>query len=287
KMSSLPFESRKSASLICHLKKDVQGIVRSLKTNFSELQIKEYHGKSDPEEKAHDFSNVEESWKDLDLITYTSTLKIKKELFQWLLNAKRECLSRKLQNRGIFPDIDSIIWNKDLPTIRLYYNIAILNSEEEISDISNAFIVNHETAKLLENKPKKTLEEMRSLDQHHIVNCYGILSELLTEDASISNETAVETSETPFPKLAKYTKEINESLKDDRKCEEEKLAQIFGLDKQNAKVYSALFGENMALKKQLEDYHSQPNTLERRVKRLEKDVRPSRKTKYKGFQQQI
>ncbi|CAI2189075.1 5675_t:CDS:2, partial [Funneliformis geosporum] len=182
KMSSLPFESRKSASLICHLKKDVQGIVRSLKTNFSELQIKEYHGKSDPEEKAHDFSNVEESWKDLDLITYTSTLKIKKELFQWLLNAKRECLSRKLQNRGIFPDIDSIIWNKDLPTIRLYYNIAILNSEaEEISDISNAFIVNHETAKLLENKPKKTLEEMRSLDQHHIVNCYGILSELLTE----------------------------------------------------------------------------------------------------------
>ncbi|CAI2201939.1 19005_t:CDS:1, partial [Funneliformis geosporum] len=43
-----------------------------------------------------------------------------------------------------------------------------------------------------------------------------------------------------------------------------KLAQIFGLDKQNAKVYSTLFGENMALKKQLEDYHSQPNTLERR-----------------------
>ena len=37
----------------------------------------------------------------------------------------------------------------------------------------------------------------------------------------------------------------------------EKLAQIFGLDEQNAKVYSALFGENMALKKQLEDYYSQ------------------------------
>src|SRR5215216_5622643 len=53
----------------------------------------------------------------------------------------------------------------------------------------------------------------------------------------------------------------------------EKLAQIFGLDEQNTKVYSTLFGENMALKKQLEDYHSQPNTLERRVKRLEKDVR--------------
>ncbi|CAI2199679.1 5671_t:CDS:1, partial [Funneliformis geosporum] len=70
------------------------------------------------------------------------------------------------------------------------------------------------TAELLENKPKKTLEEMRSLDRHHIVDCYGISSELLTEDfiskygnfnhmkwfrayrqlrdASISNETAVE-----------------------------------------------------------------------------------------------
>ncbi|CAI2182199.1 8039_t:CDS:2 [Funneliformis geosporum] len=36
---------------------------------------------------------------------------------------------------------------------------------EEISDISNALIINHETAKLLENKPKKTLEEMSSLDR--------------------------------------------------------------------------------------------------------------------------
>jgi len=35
---------------------------------------------------------------------------------------------------------------------------------EEISDISNATIVNHETAEFLENKLKKTLKEMRSLD---------------------------------------------------------------------------------------------------------------------------
>ena len=42
-----------------------------------------------------------------------------KGLFQWLLNAKRECLPRELQNRGIFPDIDSIIRNKDVPTVRL------------------------------------------------------------------------------------------------------------------------------------------------------------------------
>ncbi|CAI2183245.1 13886_t:CDS:2 [Funneliformis geosporum] len=30
---------------------NVQGIVRALKTNFSKLRIKEYHGKSDPEER--------------------------------------------------------------------------------------------------------------------------------------------------------------------------------------------------------------------------------------------
>ncbi|RGB22128.1 hypothetical protein C1646_776592, partial [Rhizophagus diaphanus] len=29
--------------------------------NRTKLRIKEYHGKSDPMEKAHDFSNVEES----------------------------------------------------------------------------------------------------------------------------------------------------------------------------------------------------------------------------------
>ncbi|CAI2191848.1 19711_t:CDS:2, partial [Funneliformis geosporum] len=60
-MSLLPFENRTSASLICHLRKDVQGIIRALKTDFLKLWIKEYHGKSDPVEKAHDFSNVEES----------------------------------------------------------------------------------------------------------------------------------------------------------------------------------------------------------------------------------
>ncbi len=50
----------------------------------------------------------------------------------------------------------------------------------------------------------------------------------------------------------------------------EKLAQIFGLDKQKAEIYSALSGENKVLKKQLEDYHI---ILERRVKRLERDMR--------------
>ena len=53
----------------------------------------------------------------------------------------------------------------------------------------------------------------------------------------------------------------------------EKLAQMFRLNEQNAEVYNALSGENRALKKQLEDYHSQHNTLKKRVKRLERDVK--------------
>ena len=52
-----------------------------------------------------------------------------------------------------------------------------------------------------------------------------------------------------------------------------KLAQIFGLNEQNAEIYSALSGENRALKEQLEDYYSQHNTFEKRIKRLERDVK--------------
>src|ERR1051325_7033203 len=85
---------------------------------------------------------------------------------------------------------------------------------DEILDITNATIVDRETAELLENKPRKTLEEMRSLDRHHIVDCYEISPESLTEnfiskygnynhmkwfraykqlrDAGINNEMAVE-----------------------------------------------------------------------------------------------
>ncbi|CAI2194232.1 4497_t:CDS:2, partial [Funneliformis geosporum] len=190
--SLLPFENRKSASLICHLRKDLQGIVRALKTEFPELRIKEYHGKSDPMEKTQDFSNVEESWKNIDLVTYTSTLKI------GLLNAKRECLPRELQNRGIFPDdgrffqkvgmVVSVIEFVPKPedTMILLFQTVKMSSSivkaEEISNIPNASIVNHETTELLENKPKKTLEETRSLDRHHIVDCYEIPPETLTED---------------------------------------------------------------------------------------------------------
>ncbi|CAG8510419.1 12879_t:CDS:2 [Cetraspora pellucida] len=228
-ITSLPFENQKSALLICHFRKDMQEIVHALKTDFPELQIKEYHSKSDPVEKAHDFSNQR-----------SSNIPITEErLFQWMLSAKCECLTRELQNRVIFPDIDSIIQNKNVPTVHLWVaymlerfqlipkfeeNVVSLSQTvkanssiikaEEISNISNATIVDHETAEFLENKPRKTLEEMRSLDQHHIVKCYKISPDSLTEDfiskyrnynhmkwfrayrqlrdASINNETAVE-----------------------------------------------------------------------------------------------
>ncbi|CAI2165483.1 2119_t:CDS:2 [Funneliformis geosporum] len=163
-MSLLPFVNRTSALLICHLRKDMQGIVYALKTDFLELQIKEYHGKSDLVEKTHNFSNVKESWKDIDLVAYTSTLKIGKDsvpstylVGEWLIFSK--------------------MW--------LFQTVKASSSTikaEEIADISNATIINYETAELLENKPKKTLEEMRSLDWHHIVNCYEILPESLTEN---------------------------------------------------------------------------------------------------------
>ncbi|CAG8617815.1 9945_t:CDS:2 [Paraglomus occultum] len=283
-MSSLPYEERKSASLICHLRGDVQGITRALIREFPTLRIKRYHGKSDQIEKSHDFSNVEETWKDVDLVAYTSTLKIgvsctnpkferafclfksyietnagtnqmlfrmrcikeytchieqrssnlpitEEGLFHWLLKAKRESLPQELQNRGIFPDVESIIRNKDIPTVRLWvahtlekfrsrrlfgwrmvdflkkagmvvsiikatpkakddtvtltetvkgYSSAI--KAEEISDIANANILNHEMAEHLENKPKKTLEEMYALSRYHIADCYNMSSGSITED---------------------------------------------------------------------------------------------------------
>ncbi|RHZ86864.1 hypothetical protein Glove_43g11 [Diversispora epigaea] len=55
-MSSLPYKERKSASLICHLRGDVQGITRALIREFPTLRIKKYHGKSDLIEKSQDFS---------------------------------------------------------------------------------------------------------------------------------------------------------------------------------------------------------------------------------------
>jgi hypothetical protein len=53
----------------------------------------------------------------------------------------------------------------------------------------------------------------------------------------------------------------------------EKIAKLLGTDKQNAEVYITLSDENRVLKKQLKEYHSQHNTFERKVKRLERDVK--------------
>src|SRR5436190_8645409 len=51
-----------------------------------------------------------------------------------------------------------------------------------------------------------------------------------------------------------------------------KLAQIFGLNEQNAEVYSALFSENRALEKRLDNYYSQHKELKKEVNRLGKHI---------------
>ncbi|CAG8629039.1 16712_t:CDS:2 [Cetraspora pellucida] len=120
-ISSLPSEKQTCTSLICHLRKNIQGIVHALKTDFPELQIKEYY---EPIPKY-----------DENVILLFQVVKV---------------------------------------------NSAIVKAEEILA-ITNATIVNYETAEFLENKLKKTLEEICSLDRHHIADCYGILPELLTE----------------------------------------------------------------------------------------------------------
>ena len=51
-----------------------------------------------------------------------------------------------------------------------------------------------------------------------------------------------------------------------------KLAQTFRLNEQNAEIYSALSGENRALKKQLEDHNFEYIKLKRKVNLLEAEV---------------
>ncbi|CAG8570854.1 1966_t:CDS:1 [Gigaspora margarita] len=48
--------------------------------------------------------------------------------------------------------------------------------------------------------------------------------------------------------------------------------RIFGLDEQNAKVYSVLSREIRALDKKLDDYYSEYNSLKKMVKRLEREI---------------
>ena len=52
----------------------------------------------------------------------------------------------------------------------------------------------------------------------------------------------------------------------------EKLAQAFGLNEQNAEMYSTLSGENWALKKQSEDHNFEYIKLKRKVNLLEAEV---------------
>ncbi|RHZ81902.1 hypothetical protein Glove_117g519 [Diversispora epigaea] len=49
-------------------------------------------------------------------------------------------------------------------------------------EIANATIINYEMAEILENKPKKILEEMQALKRFRISECYRLPSESLTEE---------------------------------------------------------------------------------------------------------
>ena len=51
------------------------------------------------------------------------------------------------------------------------------------------------------------------------------------------------------------------------------LAQAFGLNEQNAEIYSVLYSENRALAKRLDHYCSQHRKLKKRVKPLEECVK--------------
>ncbi|RGB24048.1 hypothetical protein C1646_773622 [Rhizophagus diaphanus] len=91
-----------------------------------------------------------------------------------------------LQNAGMVISIIELIPKPKDNTISLSQTVMVSSSvikAEEISDISNACILDHKIAEILKNKLKKTLlEEMRSLDRHHIVECYEISPESLTEE---------------------------------------------------------------------------------------------------------
>ncbi|CAI2198390.1 18793_t:CDS:2, partial [Funneliformis geosporum] len=102
-------------------------------------------------------------------------------LFRWLLNAKLAYMLEKfrsyhlfgwrmvdfLQKAGMIISIIELIPKPKDNTISLSQTVKVSSSiikMEEIADVSNATIIDRETAKFLENKPKKTLEEMWSLD---------------------------------------------------------------------------------------------------------------------------
>ncbi|CAI2189811.1 4117_t:CDS:2, partial [Funneliformis geosporum] len=123
--------------------KNVQGIVHVFTTNFSELRIKKYHNKSDSVKKAYGFR-----------VSYTNP---------------------KFEQRMInfFRKVDMIIFiiepisksNENIVSLSqaIKVNFFIIKAGE-ISDIANANILNCETTKFLENKLKKTLKEICSLN---------------------------------------------------------------------------------------------------------------------------
>ncbi|RIA82777.1 hypothetical protein C1645_834806 [Glomus cerebriforme] len=105
-----------------------------------------------------------------------------------------------LQNAGMVISIVEPIPKPDENVTSLSQVVKVNSATvkaEEISEITNANILDHETAEFLENKLRKTLEEMRSLDWHHIYGNYNHMKWFRAyrqlRDAGTNNEMAVGT----------------------------------------------------------------------------------------------
>ncbi|CAI2194062.1 8401_t:CDS:2, partial [Funneliformis geosporum] len=64
--------------------------------------------------------------------------------------------------------------NKDVLTIRLWVGmvVSVMKFVPKSEDTTILLSQTVKITELLENKPKKTLEEIRSLDRYRIVDCY-------------------------------------------------------------------------------------------------------------------
>ncbi|RGB32312.1 hypothetical protein C1646_763073 [Rhizophagus diaphanus] len=92
-----------------------------------------------------------------------------------------------------------------------------------------------------------------------------------SESSSLSETSSSEFSSSDFDIDEIHLSDVSNEQEVIRRTE--KIAKLLGIDKQNTEVYIMLSDKNRVLKKQLEEYYSQHNTLERRVKRLKRDVK--------------
>ncbi|CAI2182752.1 12405_t:CDS:2 [Funneliformis geosporum] len=132
----------------------------------------------------------------------------------------------------------------------------------------------------VENQHGITSSKLRKIGTDHASRIYGsrndshhqYLRKLACRQIVSHYESVESYSVMNDPPSCNCSKEYQSSVpKQSVNRHEEVETQMFRLDKQNAGAYKALSGKNRMLKKQLEDYHSQYNTLERRRKKPNKE----------------